>query len=167
MRGLDHREPGLLGAVLDEQSLFAEIICDGHHVSPEMIRLFARAKPHDRRILITDAISATGKGDGQFRLGDLEVTVADGRAMHDGKLAGSVLTMDRGVEHFVAATGLPLAEAVHAAGRNPAAMLGLDHNNSLHRAAGLDLAAGARADINAVAPSGRLLATFVGGQRLL
>jgi N-acetylglucosamine-6-phosphate deacetylase len=160
MRGLDHREPGLLGVVLDEQNLFAEIICDGHHVSPETIRLFARAKPHDRRILITDAISATGKGDGQFLLGDLEVTVADGRAMYDGKLAGSVLTLDRGVEHFLAATAVPLSEAVLAAGKNPAAMLGLDSDSS-------NLTAGDRADINVVGPNGRLLATFLGGQRLL
>jgi N-acetylglucosamine-6-phosphate deacetylase len=157
MRGFEHREPGLLGVVLDDQNLFAEIICDGHHVAPEAIRLYARSKPHDRRILITDAISAAGEGDGKFRLGELEVTVADGRAMHDGKLAGSVLTMDRGVEHFLAATGLPVSHAAHAAGRNPAAMLGLDSR---------DLAAGARADINIVAPNGRLLATFLGGQRV-
>lgn len=159
MRGFDHREPGLLGVVLDDQNLFAEIICDGHHVAPEAIRLYARSKLQGRRILITDAISATGKGDGQFLLGDLEVTVAGGRAMYDGKLAGSVLTMDRGVEHFLAATGLPVSQAAEAAGRNPAAMLGLDSDFG-------SLEAGARADVNVLAPNGRLLATFVGGRRL-
>jgi N-acetylglucosamine-6-phosphate deacetylase len=159
MRGFEHREPGLLGVVLDDQNLFAEIICDGHHVAPEAIRLYARSKPQDRRILITDAISATGEGDGQFRLGDLEVTVADGRAMHDGKLAGSVLTMDHGVEHFLAATGLPVSHAAQAASQNPATMLGLDSDFG-------SLAAGARADVNVLAPNGRLLATFLGGQRV-
>ena len=159
MRAFDHREPGLLGVVLDEQTLFAEIICDGHHLSPETIRLFAAAKSASRRILITDAISAAGKGDGQFLLGDLEVTVADGRAMLDGKLAGSVLTMDRAVEHFLFATGLHVSHAALAASRNPAAMLGLDADTG-------SLAAGARADINILAPNGRLLATFLAGQRL-
>lgn len=159
MRGFDHREPGLLGVVLDDRNLFAEIICDGHHVAPEAIRLYAAAKPADRRILITDAISATGMGDGSFRLGELEVTVAAARATYDGKLAGSVLTLDRGLEHFVASTGLPLHQAAMAASANPAAMLGLPE-------AGAGLVAGARADINVLGPDGRLLATFLGGQRV-
>jgi N-acetylglucosamine-6-phosphate deacetylase len=154
MRGFDHREPGLLGLVLDQRDLCAEIICDGHHVSDEAIRLYAATKPADRRILITDAISATGQGDGHFRLGELEVTVAGDKAMLDGKLAGSVLTLDRGLQRFLAATGLPLYEAAIAAAQNPAAMLGLVCR----------LEPGASADFVALASDGRLLASYLNGE---
>jgi N-acetylglucosamine-6-phosphate deacetylase len=156
MRGFDHREAGLAGLVLDECALYAELICDGHHVSDEAIRLFTAAKPADRRILITDAISATGQGDGKFRLGDLQVTVEGARAMLDGKLAGSVLTLDRGVGKFLAATGCGLAEAAVAAGANPARMLGLSAK----------LEPGADADFVALDASGRLVATVLAGCRI-
>jgi len=156
MRGMDHREPGLLGMVLDAKGLYAELICDGHHCSDEAVRLFAAAKLADRRILITDAISATGMGDGRFKLGELEVEVAGTQATLDGKLAGSVLTLDRGVERFVAATGLAVAEAAAAGATNPAAMLGLE--------AGLQV--GGPADFVLLGRTGGLLATVVGGARV-
>src|SRR5215469_4795780 len=81
MRALDHREPGVLGTVLDTQSLFAELICDGVHVAPELVRLWLKAKGEDRGILITDSISATGMPDGIYSLGTFKVKVADGRAL--------------------------------------------------------------------------------------
>jgi N-acetylglucosamine-6-phosphate deacetylase len=157
MRGFDHREPGVVGAVLDCGELYAELICDGHHVSDEAIRLFARAKPADRRILVTDAISATGQGDGQFLLGQLQVQVAAGKAMLDGKLAGSVLTMDLGVQNFARVTALPLAQAAQAASQNPAAMLGLPAG----------LAVGSAADFVVLGHGGRLMATYLAGEAVV
>jgi N-acetylglucosamine-6-phosphate deacetylase len=154
MRGFEAREPGLLGVVLDSRELYAELICDGHHVAPEATRLFAACKPRERRILITDAISATGEGDGEFQLGPMQVTVAGDRAMLDGKLAGSVLTLDRAVRRFASEARLPLEEAAMAAGLNPAAMLGLE--------SGMD--AGSRADFVVLGETGELRATFVGGE---
>lgn len=125
MRALDHREPGLLGVVLDEHELFAELICDGIHVDPLLVRLFSKSKCLDRGILVTDAMSATGMPDGRYRLGELDVTVADGRCTHEGKLAGSVLTLDRAVRNFVAYARVPYGTAVQYASTNPAAMIGL------------------------------------------
>jgi N-acetylglucosamine-6-phosphate deacetylase len=158
MRGLESREPGLLGVVLDDDSLYAELICDGHHVCDESVRLFAKSKAHDRRILITDAISATGQGEGNFPLGDLSVTVRNGMATFDGKLAGSVLTMNQAVANFTAITGLPVDEAAEAASGNPAAMLGLRLPI---------LEAGEPANIVVLAADGSLLATFLDGELVL
>jgi len=98
MRSLDHREPGILGVVLSDDRVSADIIVDGVHVSPEMVRLFLRAKG-DKAVLITDAISATGMPDGKYKLGGFEVEVTGDRAMHNGRLAGSVLTLDRAVRN--------------------------------------------------------------------
>jgi N-acetylglucosamine-6-phosphate deacetylase len=96
MRALDHREPGVAAFVLDKRSLFAEIICDGIHVDPMMVRLFLKAKDEDHIILVTDGMSATGMPDGTYMLGEMEVEVRDGRCTSNGTLAGSVLTLDRG-----------------------------------------------------------------------
>ena len=108
MRAIDHREPGLAAYVLDKRSLFAEIICDGIHVDPLMVRLYFKAKDRDRIILVTDGMSATGMPDGTYMLGDMEVEVRDGRCTSDGTLAGSVLTLDRGVQNLMEFTGAAL-----------------------------------------------------------
>ena len=76
MRSLDHRDPGIAAYVLDNDALFAEIICDGIHVDPAMVRLFFKAKGAEKSILITDGMSATGMPDGRYKLGDLDVEVA-------------------------------------------------------------------------------------------
>ena len=103
--------------MLDKQSLFAEIICDGIHVDPLMVRLYCRAKDKDHIVLVTDGISATGMPDGTYMLGDIEVEVRDGRCTSNGTLAGSVLTLDRGVQNLMEFTGADLATAVAAASR--------------------------------------------------
>ena len=90
MRTLDHREPGILGTVLTTDSLYAELICDGIHTAPEIVRLWWRAKGEERAILVTDAMSATGMPEGEYQLGGFPVQVANGRAMVNGVLAGSV-----------------------------------------------------------------------------
>ncbi len=153
MRALDHREPGILGTVLDDDRLFAELICDGVHVAPELIRLWLKAKGTEKAILVTDSMSAAGMPEGTYMLGTFEVTVADGRALANGTLAGSVLTMDRAVANVQRFTGASLATAVGLASTNPAALLGVD----------LALAPGRPANFNRFDASGQLQSTILCG----
>ena len=94
MRRLDHRDPGLLGAILTDRRVTADIIADGIHVNPIVVDLFVRCKGVEAAVLITDGISATGMPDGTYRLGSFEVQVRDNRCESHGKLAGSVLTLE-------------------------------------------------------------------------
>jgi N-acetylglucosamine-6-phosphate deacetylase len=157
MRPLDHREPGILGVVLTTDSLYAELICDGIHTAPEMVRLWYRAKGPDRAILVTDAMSAAGMPDGEYQLGGFPVQVADGKAMARGVLAGSVLTLDRALTNFVEYTGAPLSEALRLLTANPAAMTGLTQ-------AADSLAVGQPANLVAVDETGRLIASIQNGR---
>jgi N-acetylglucosamine-6-phosphate deacetylase len=155
MRALDHREPGILGVVLTTDSLYAELICDGVHTAPEMVRLWSRAKGLDRGILVTDAMSATGMPDGEYQLGGFPVQVSRGKAMARGVLAGSVLTLDRALANFVEFTGAPVDEALRLITANPAAMTGLD---------GASFAVGQAANLVAVDAKGKLVASMLGGR---
>ena len=158
MRPLDHREPGVLGAIFDTPSLYAEMICDGVHVAPALVRMWSKLK-RDHAILVTDAMAATGMPDGPSTLAGLPVVVRDGKAtLRDAPatLAGSVLTLDRAVQNLVAFTGCALAEAVRAASSQPAAMLGLTY----------PLMAGQPANFNQWSPAGILEATYLHGRRL-
>lgn len=155
MRALDHREPGILGAVLSDDRLHADIIADGVHVDSAMVRLFLRAKGEERAVLITDAISATGMPAGRYKLGGFEVDVTGDRCLHEGRLAGSVLTLDRAVRNVMSFAGWPLARAVRLASLNPARLLNLRSKGQL--------VAGAEADIVVLSPAGAVIATFVGG----
>ncbi len=156
MRGLDHREPGMLGVVLDDDNLYAEIIADGVHVDPIAVRLFWRAKGPRRAILITDGMSATGMPEGRYKLGGFDVDVADGRASRDGVLAGSVLTLDRAVRNFAGFTHAPLATVTQLATANPAALTGFAESHGA-------IAEGRRADVVAFSPPGQLVAACIGG----
>jgi N-acetylglucosamine-6-phosphate deacetylase len=156
MRPLDHREPGILGTVLTDDSLFAELICDGIHSAPEMTKLWWRAKGPNRAILVTDAMSATGMPDGEYRLGGLTVQVANGRAMSDGVLAGSVLTLDRALANFLTFTGATLEQGLRLLTGNPATLTGF-------QAEAGSLAPGSPANLVAVTPDGHLAASFLNG----
>ena len=112
MRPLDHRSPGILGAVLTDRRVSADIIADGVHLDPAIVKLFAQAKGPEQTVLITDATSATGMPDGRYRLGSFEVEVREGRCMADGKLAGSVLTMDLAVRNLARFAEWDLPQAV-------------------------------------------------------
>ena len=165
MRALDHREPGILGIALDDDRLFAEIICDGIHVAPPLVRLWLKAKGLDRAILVTDAMSATGMPDGEYRLAGLSVQVANGRALLSedlakGKqtLAGSVLTLDRGVANLQYFTSASLADAARLASHNPAAMLGRPELTRIQ--------AGNAANLNRFDAANHLTATYIRGQRI-
>jgi N-acetylglucosamine-6-phosphate deacetylase len=156
MRPLDHRQPGILGTVLDNENLFAELICDGIHVAPELVRLWLKAKGEARAILVTDSMSATGMPDGTYTLGNLTVEVSNKTCTLEGTqtLAGSVLTMDRAVANLQHFTGAPLSTALHLAAHNPAALLNLPN----------PLAPGQPANFNRFSPAGQLVSTVVQGQ---
>jgi N-acetylglucosamine-6-phosphate deacetylase len=158
MRPLDHREPGILGTVLTNDALFAELICDGVHTAPEMVKLWWRAKGPDRAILMTDAMSATGMPDGEYLLGGFAVQVANGRAMAGGVLAGSVLTLDRALTNFLEFTGAPLEQALRPLTVNPAAMTGLGEQVG-------GLAVGLPASLVAVDKAGKLVGSVIAGQQ--
>jgi N-acetylglucosamine-6-phosphate deacetylase len=157
MRPLDHREPGILGTALTNDALFAELICDGIHVAPEMVKLWWRAKGPERAILITDALSATGMPDGAYRLGDFSVQVANGRATANGVLAGSVLTLDRALTNFIEFTGAPLEQALRLLTVNPASMTGLGDQAG-------SLGVGEAANLVALDGAGTLVGSVVNGQ---
>lgn len=127
MRPLHHREPGPIGVLLDDERVTVELICDLVHLHPTVLRLAARHAGTGRTVLVTDAMSATGMGDGDYVLGELAVTVQDGvaRLTEGGSLAGSTLTMDVAFRNLVHACGLTVPEAVVATATRPAALLGL------------------------------------------
>jgi N-acetylglucosamine-6-phosphate deacetylase len=162
MRSMDHRNPGVAGYVLDNDALFAEIVCDGVHVDPAMVRLFFKAKGPEKSILITDGMSATGMPDGGYKLGDLDVEVAHGRCTIAGSdvLAGSVLTMDEAVRNFAEFTGAGIATSTQLAARNPARLMGLAQNWGC-------LEVGREANFVALSPDGRILQSFRAGRPLL
>jgi N-acetylglucosamine-6-phosphate deacetylase len=156
MRPLDHREPGVLGAVLADDRVSADIIADGLHVAPEVIKLFLKAKGNDRAILITDAISATGMPDGKYKLGGFEVDVKGDRCDLAGKLAGSVLTLDRAVRNVMQFVPMSLESAVKLVTLNPARLLGITDRG--------ELVAGQLADIVVLTTSGEVVATVASGR---
>lgn len=156
MRPFDHRDPGIIGEVLTNEHLSADIIADGIHVAPEAVKLFLQAKGLERSVLITDAISATGMPDGVYQLGPIRVQVKNGRCESDGRLAGSVLTMDRAVRNVTQFTNWSLQSAVRAATLNAAQAAGL-------RDCG-QIAVGGKADFVVLNGNGEVLKTFSSGQ---
>ena len=159
MRPLDHRSPGIIGEVLSDDTVTADIIADGIHVSPEVVKLFLQAKGPERAVLITDAISATGMPDGRYQLGPIQVEVKDGKATAGDSLAGSVLTMDRAVRNVTKFSNWTLPEAVRAATLNPAKAVGLAAEYG-------KLAAGVEATFVVLSSAGDVLKTIVGGRGL-
>jgi N-acetylglucosamine-6-phosphate deacetylase len=155
MRPLHHRSPGILGAVLTDRRLSADIIADGVHLDAAIVKLVADAKGPEQTVLITDAISATGMPEGRYRLGSFEVDVRDGKCMADGKLAGSVLTMDHAVRNLMRFADWDLPQAVAAASHNPARVARIANKGVL--------TAGADADFVVLSWDGEVLRTFVGG----
>ncbi|MBC8079498.1 MAG: N-acetylglucosamine-6-phosphate deacetylase [Gorillibacterium sp.] len=128
MQGLHHREPGTLGAVLTDDRITAEIIADGHHVHVAGVKLLFKQKGADKVVLITDAISAAGFGDGHYLLGSLPVVVKAGvaRLESDGALAGSTLTMIDAFRYAVNQAGASVPDASQMASGNPARVIGID-----------------------------------------
>ena len=119
MRPLGHRDPGIAGAALVRDDVIVQVILDGHHLADETAQVVWRTAA-GRVALVTDAIAATGNGDGTCRLGGVEIEVRDGVARRaDGVLAGSVVTMIEAVRSLHA-LGAPLVDAIAAATSVPA-----------------------------------------------
>ena len=154
MRPFGHRDPGLAGVALAREDVVVQLILDGHHVADEVAQVVWRAA-RGRIALVSDAVAATGVGDGNYRLGSVDVEVRDGVARRaDGVLAGSVLTMLEAVRNLHS-LGAALADAVAAATAVPAGVAGHDLGR---------LAPGAPADLLILDDRLELQAVFVGGQ---
>jgi N-acetylglucosamine-6-phosphate deacetylase len=157
MRPLDHREPGILAEVLTDDQLSADIIVDGIHVTPSVVEIFLRAKGIEGSVLITDATAAAGMPEGRYQLGTMMVDVKNGMCTIDGKLAGSVLTMDRAVRNVMEFGSWSLRDAVRAATLNPARAAGLTQRYG-------SLASGAEASFIVLSSSGEVQKTIIRGQ---
>ena len=159
MTGLHHRDPGVAGAALTSASATAELIADGIHVHPAILRLATQALPH-RIALITDAIRACGLADGTYKLYRHDVTVGGGAArLRDGTLAGSLLTMERAVQNMVEQAGLPLETVLPLATEIPARILGVADRKGR-------LADGYDADVVVLSPELAVERVWVGGREL-
>ena len=157
MTGMHHREPGVVGAALVSTDATAELIADGIHVHPAVLRIATMAMPH-RITLVTDAIRACGLADGTYKLYDTEVTVAEGAArMKGGTLAGSVLTMSRAVQNMVELAGLPLETVIPLATEVPARVLGVEDRKG-------KLRAGFDGDVVVLSPKFAVERVFVRGE---
>ena len=141
MSAFSHRAPGVAGAALDEERIYAEIVLDGFHVHPAAARVAWRAKGLERLVLVTDSTQAAGLGDGIYvRPGNRKVIVKDGAArLETGELAGSTLTMERAVANARAFLGLSLPQAVQLASRTAAESLGLRAKGRLEPGCDADL----------------------------
>jgi len=157
MRPLSHRDPGILGLVLADDALCADIILDGIHVEPVVAKLFLRMKGAERSVLISDGLSATGMPDGHYRLGAFDIQVKDGKCMAGDTLAGSVLTLDRAVRNAMQFGGIEPQQALRAASMNPAHVTGLSEKRG-------KLAVGCRADIVVMDSKYEVVHTIVGGR---
>jgi N-acetylglucosamine-6-phosphate deacetylase len=155
MRPLLHRDPGIVGEVLTNRQLTVDIIADGIHLDPAIVQLVLAAKGKEKAVLITDAISATGMPDGIYPLGLLEVEVKNGRAIHDGHLAGSILTLDVAVRNVMHFADWDLQQTLRTATLNPATVAGSPNRGRLQ--------AGALADIIVLSQCGEVKSTIVRG----
>lgn len=126
MPSFTHRAPGVIGAVADNKHVNAELICDGVHIHPSVVRATFQMLGADRMILISDSMRATGMSDGRYTLGGLEVDVVGNRAtlVSDGALAGSATNLLDCMRTAVKKMGIPLETAVACATMNPAKALG-------------------------------------------
>lgn len=121
-----HRDPGVIGAASDHSNVFTELICDGVHIHPSVIRATFKMFGEDRVILISDSMMATGMEDGTYALGGQEVTVQGNLAtLADGTIAGSVTNLMDCVRYAVKTAGIPMGTAFKCASANPAKSIGV------------------------------------------
>jgi len=141
MPPLGHRAPGLAGAVLEHDDVMAEIVCDGVHVHPSMVRVAVAAKSPSRIMAITDATSGAGLVPGaQAALGGRRITIRDAAYLDDGTLAGSVLTMNRAFALLTSVMGLSVIDAAIVCSTTTARALGLQGFGVISPGAVADLA---------------------------
>jgi N-acetylglucosamine-6-phosphate deacetylase len=155
MRPLAHRDPGIVGEALTNPKLSVEIIADGIHLDPAIVKLILTAKGQERAILITDGTAATGMPDGRYHLGTFEFDVKDGICLSEGKLAGSTLTMDRAIRNVMQFAEYDLQQALVLATINPGDATRLRSKGKLE--------VGADADLVVLSPNGEVRKTIIGG----
>jgi N-acetylglucosamine-6-phosphate deacetylase len=158
MPPLAHRAPGLVGAILESDEVLAELICDGFHVHPSLLRTAIRSKGPSRVVAITDGTALSGLGAGaRARIGGQDITSTDGTArLSDGTLAGSVLTMDRAFKTLIESVGLPIEDAVKLCATTAARELGLTGQGVL--------AVDALADVAVLDKNLTVVETYIGGE---
>lgn len=127
MSGLHHRNPGMVGAAMNSDAI-SELICDGHHVNPASANILMNAKGRDKIVLITDCMSAGGMADGDYKLGEFDVIVANGtaRLKEGGNLAGSILKLKDAIKNVVNWEIADVFEAIQMASLVPAKSVGID-----------------------------------------
>ncbi|MGM0139574.1 N-acetylglucosamine-6-phosphate deacetylase [Enterococcus sp. DIV0755b] len=159
MRGLNHREPGMVGALLSLQHVFSELICDGHHVHPQAAEILMEKAGHDHVALITDCMMAGGMPDGDYVLGEFPVVVKDGTArMKEGNLAGSILKLKEAIKNVVDWEIATPEEAIMMATWVPAVSCKIDDKCGLIRN-------GRDADFIVLNPDMTLAATYLDGEK--
>ena len=157
---LNHRKPGVVGAILSSDTITAELIADGFHIHPAAMKILVRCLGSERIVLITDAMPGTGMPDGEYELLGQKVNVRDGKAtMNNGTLGGSTATMNQCVRNMVEMAGVPFNEAVRMGSTNPAKVLGIDTITG-------SLEPGKQADLAVVDESMNVFMTFVKGKQV-
>ncbi|QMU07044.1 N-acetylglucosamine-6-phosphate deacetylase [Levilactobacillus suantsaii] len=158
-RGLRHREPGVTGHAMLEDNLYCEIICDGFHNVPDMVKLAYEQKGPHRLELVTDSMRAKGMPEGVSELGGQKVIVKDRQArLESGNLAGSVLRYDEAFRNVIAFTGCGVADAVQMSAVNQAEEFGLTRKGKI--------TVGRDADLNLMTRDLQLQATYSLGRRM-
>jgi N-acetylglucosamine-6-phosphate deacetylase len=157
MAPLHHRAPGPIGWGLVRDDVTCDVIADGVHSDPLVLKLVLRCKQADRLALISDAVAPAGLGDGQYEIWGEKITVTDGRTSNErGSIAGSVITMLDAVR-LMLSLGVPAVDVARMAATNPARLLKLDDEYG-------SIEEGKRADLAALDASGNLRLTLIGGR---
>ena len=158
MSQLTGREPGTVGAALEDPTSWCGIIVDGAHTDPVVLRIALRCKPHDRFMLVTDAMPSVGTNNDSFELQGRRITVSGSTCLdEDGRLAGSNIDMATCVRNAISMLGLSLPEAVRMASQGPAEFLGLAHDTGR-------IAPGLRADLVLADEGLNVLETWIAGR---
>ncbi len=161
MRGLNHREPGMVGAVYEIPNTYAELICDGHHVHPSACDILLKQKNPDHVVLITDCMSAGGCDDGDYMLGEYPVIVEKGtaRLKENGALAGSILQLKDSIKNVVDWGIVSKSEAILMASLIPAISVGIEDKCG-------QIKKGHKADFIILDNDMKLIATYLGGEKV-
>jgi N-acetylglucosamine-6-phosphate deacetylase len=159
MTGVHHRDIGVAGWALTKDEIFCEIIADGVHVHPQILKFAQKNKPADKLLLVSDSVAPTGLGDGEFELWGERIAVTDGKTRNErGSIAGSVITMRDAVKNYLA-LGVSETAVSKMASANAACLLGLDKTRGT-------LETGKRADLVALDEQGNVALTLIGGKLL-
>lgn len=157
MDGMSHRTPGVVGAVFDDERVRAELICDGFHIHPAVLRTAFRILGEGRTVVVSDSMRAAGMPDGGYELGGQRVQVSGGRArLEDGTIAGSTANLLDEVKNLIR-FGIPLRQAVKSATINPASVIGAEREIG-------SIEEGKRADLIVLDKDFNLILTMIGGK---